>query len=144
MAQRGEQSIPRRRSRGNTGDAGITLQQQMTGRVAPPQTDSYENADYQADVYTEEPLQRSSVVRRNTTDAHPYRPSSTSMQVAPGTGSAARRLSGTRDIPSHQPRYPMPQPSALPPEPVKPRHTMHWLLPVGVGMIAMLLLWVLG
>lgn len=37
------------------------------------------------------------------------------------------------------------RPSRLMPEPEdKPRRNVHWLLPVGVGMVAMLLLWVLG
>ncbi len=148
MAQSGEQSIPRRRSRGNTDEAGMTLQQPMTGRVSPPRTDAYGNTGYQsdADIYDDEPPQRSSTLRRNTTDAPPYRSSKISPQTTSGINTS-RRISGSRDFPMHQPRFPMPPTTPpLPQEPTKTKHksSLHWLMPVGIGMVAMLLLWILG
>lgn len=110
-----------------------------------PRTD----APFGDEDYLDTPRTHTSVVRRDTTQGMlPVRSTSPNTtgsiplrrQAGSGTGTG-----GTRGLPlQRQTRTTMPQ--ARPPqkEAGKVRKRVHWLLPLGVGMIAMLVLWMVG
>ena len=136
--------------------------------TSPHTTDGYRFDEGMIDP----PRSSSSVVRFNTTTKNP-RLTGTQPIPSP-VPPRRQGQGMTRDFPSYQtssqpalrqtrqPRltgsvpqttYPDPQNirqktrSAKPPtrkEEVKPPHRVHWLLPAGVGMIAMLVLWIIG
>src|SRR5579859_322330 len=137
MPQDSEQSQTKRRSRPTTGgqDA-MPLPTYPKARKPSPstQTDSY-SIDEGLDV----PRSNTSAIRLDV-------PQNTQIQRTTGsqpssTPIPSRRQQGTsRNLPSpRQTRQPAPSASS------EGRHKrVHWLLPVGVGMIAMLVLWMIG
>jgi hypothetical protein len=171
MAREGEQPASRRRSREVTGGshdlyASTKYPRPMSQADASPHTDGYRFDEGMIDP------PRSSSIRMTNTSTQPPRYSSsqqTSSRVPP-----RRQMDMTKDLPpqmrqsghtGRQPRLPTMQPqspanyaprTARPttrtaPRPIsvpkineRPRHRVHWLLPAGVGMVAMLALWVIG
>jgi hypothetical protein len=136
----------------------------MSQADTSPHTDGYHFDEGMID-----PPRSSSIRMTNTSTQPPRYPGSqqTSSRVPP-----RRQMDMTKDLPpqmrqsghtGRQPRLPTMQPqspSAYAPRsartttrnvpvsiPVikeKPRHRVHWLLPAGVGMVAMIVLWILG
>ncbi|GCE18837.1 hypothetical protein KDK_26370 [Dictyobacter kobayashii] len=128
----------------------------MSRSDASPHTDGYRFDEGMIDP----PRSSSSVVRFTNTQPPRYPNPQTGTSPVP-----ARRQGMTKDLPpqmrstghtGRQPRLPMqpPQayttsgakttrPSKTPIKEKSPRR-VHWLLPAGVGMVAMLVLWVLG
>ncbi|GCE26602.1 hypothetical protein KDA_20860 [Dictyobacter alpinus] len=168
MAADGEQSASRRRGRGMTGsqDPHTSVYQRPTSRERPmgradasPHTDGYRFDEGMIDP----PRSSSSVVRFTNTQAPRY---SGSQPVNAAVPTRRQGQGMTRDLPpqmrqtghtGRQPRLPVqPPPSyttssttkttrpSKPPVTEKPQRRVHWLLPAGVGMVAMLVLWVLG
>lgn len=134
MPQSGERSQQRRRSRYIEGQGPDPLTYPApNGRMASsPNTDSYE------DEGLDEPRQNTSIIRLdNPTNMQPARTTGSSIQGMPVT---PRRQTQSRDF-SRQQRPLSAQPAY---EQVKSSKNVHWLLPAGIGMVAMLVLWVLG
>lgn len=134
MPQSGERSQPRRRSRYIEGQGPDPLTYPApNGRTgSSPNTDSYE------DEGIDEPRHSTSVIRLdNPTTMQSARITGSSTQGIPVT---PRRQTQSRDFPRQQRPLP-PQPAY---EQVKSSKNVHWLLPLGIGMVAMLVLWVLG
>lgn len=128
------QERPRRRSR-------ITGDGQGPDPLTYPVTDARTDASYNTDDYVDEGLDD----YRPPTSAIRFDNPSTQSRI---TGSSSqgvpvqpRRQTGTREFPRQR---------ALPPQtPLDPARSAsnkrtHWLLPLGVGMVAMLVLWILG
>ena len=166
MAADGEQSASRRRGRGTTSSqaphASVYPQRQanrerpMSRADASPHTDGYRFDEGMIDP----PRSSSSVVRFTNTQTPRYPTSQPVNSTVP-----TRRQGMTRDLPpqmrqtghtGRQPRLPVQPPPVYtttsprstrpskPPVKEKPQRRVHWLLPAGVGMVAMLVLWVLG
>jgi hypothetical protein len=168
MARDGEQPALRRRSRDVTGGShdpyAPRYGRPMSQADTSPHTDGYRFDEGMID-----PPRSSSIRLTNTQTQPPRYPGSqqTSSRVPP-----RRNVDMTKDLPpqmrqsghtGRQPRLPTMQPQSPAnyaprttrtttrnvPRPVsmvkeQPRHRVHWLLPAGVGMVAMLVLWVLG
>jgi hypothetical protein len=145
MSQTGERPQPRRRSRpgigvGNTDDPTPLVYSQpvMGGRPAStPRPDVYPEDDDPWDP----PRQNTSVIRLDNQQNAQTRRSAGMSQTTTGGSGISRRQQTSQDFKVRQPRYPIR--SDTPPS-SKTNKTMHWLLPLGVGMIAMIVLWVLG
>jgi len=138
MTQGGEQSQQKPRARARlTGPEALPLYAKGTGKSSPmPHTDEYAIDRGMVDP----PRPGTSVVRYDmpvTTQAQRTTGSHTGSQSSP-TSVPQRRQTGTRNLPN-APRTTQTVKNA--------KHThknIHWLLPVGVGMLAMLALWVVG
>lgn len=128
-------SHSKRRSRVNTGGIGNTdslLYPTTSGRMTPPTRQGFEEEE---DEYSEPPRQSTSAIRPHNT---PPRITSPQTSAIP-----PRRQQRTRDFPLQRPRTTMQQP--YPPAQQSPiTKNVHWLLPLGVGMVAMLVLWITG
>ncbi|GHO85411.1 FG-GAP repeat domain-containing protein [Dictyobacter formicarum] len=164
MAADGEQSASRRRARGMTGSQTphpSVYQRPMSRADTSPHTDGYRFDEGMIDP----PRSSSSVVRFTNTQPPRYPNTQLGTSAVP-----ARRQGMTKDLPpqmrstghtGRQPRLPMQPPQVYttagarnvgakntrpskPPVKEKPSRRVHWLLPAGVGMVAMLVLWVLG
>lgn len=170
MARDGEQPASRRRSRdvtsGSRDPYAPNYGRPMSRADTSPHTDGYRFDEGMID-----PPRSSSIRLTNTQTQPPRYPGSqmNSSRVPP-----RRNVDMTKDLPpqmrqsghtGRQPRLPTMQPQSTTnnyaPRPARqttrtvprsgpvtikepPRHRVHWLLPAGVGMVAMLVLWVLG
>ncbi len=171
MAREGEQPALRRRSREVTSGSHDPYASKYPRPISQADTSPHTDAYRFDEGMIDPPRSNSSSIRMTNTNTQPPRyPGSlpTSSRVPP-----RRQMDMTKDLPpqmrqsghtGRQPRLPTMQPqspstyasknvrtttrTALGPVPVvikeKPRHHFHWLLPAGVGMVAMLVLWVLG
>lgn len=137
MAQGGEQSQQKRRTRANT----------ESGDPAPllyPKADDKTSSSPNTDGFFED---AGEPPRRNTTVIRLENPQLTQSRTLgpqpPATPIPPRRQQGatTRNLP-RPPRAP--RQSAKGAEQRSIRKNTHWLLPVGLGMLAMLVLWVTG
>ena len=167
MAREGEQPALRRRSRdvmsGNQDAYATNYGRPMSRADTSPHTDGYRFDEGMID-----PPRSSSIRLTNTQPPRPSGSQQNSSRVPP-----RRNVDMTKDLPprmrqsghtGRQPRLPTMQPqspanyaprTARPTTRTVPRpapvlkeqqshHGVHWLLPAGVGMVAMLVLWVLG
>lgn len=140
MTQGGEQSQQKRRSPAKTNTTNTEpkplplYRPEKSGEKPAPQ-----NYDYSIDEgLSEPPLTRSSVVRQRD-----ILQTTQSQRIATGTQSSPsvpqRRQAGQPGL--RPPRQPVTaQPSSMTQR--EKRRNIHWLLPVGIGMLAMLALWV--
>lgn len=132
MAQRGEQSVPRRSNRTNTGDSEPLVSPQPTEKSGPlPRINAYPE-DEAADI----PRQPTSAIRLD----HPRLTTSqriTSSQPLPTMIPPRRQQRREREF--RRP-YNITQPYRQ----VKQRANVHWLLPLGVGVLATIVLWIFG
>ncbi len=132
MAQRGEQSVPKRGSRANTGDSDPLIYSQQTEKSGPlPRTNAYPE-DEAADI----PRQPTSAIRLD----HPQLTTSqriTGSQPSPTMIPPRRQQRREREL--RRP-YNITQPYRQ----VRPRKGVHWLLPLGVGVLATIVLWMFG
>ena len=128
MAQRGEQSVPKRSNRMNTGDSDPLIYSQPTERSGPlPRTNAYPE-DEAVDI----PRQPTSAIRLD-------RPQLTSSQRITGFQPSSPRRQQRRERELRHP-YHITQPYKQ----VKQRRSVHWLLPLAVGVLATIVLWVFG
>jgi hypothetical protein len=131
MPQGGGQSQQKRRTKGmNTGGPEPLLYPSGAERAATgPQTDGYRLDEGLMD---DAPRPHTSVVRLDS-------PQTTqSQRLSPAPAIQRRQPGPTKNAP-RQPRFPGPKPSEN-----QKKSGVHWLLPLGVGMLAMLALWVTG
>ena len=137
MSQRDERSPMKRRSRTNTGEPNALTYPASSGRSNSPL-----DTEYDLDEGLADQRQNTSVIRLDTPPAmQPSRITNSSTQGVPHP--SRRQSGGTREIPrTTQQRLPT-RSQAMPEKPVGNKN-VHWLLPVGIGMVAMLVLWVLG
>ncbi|GAC1431514.1 MAG: hypothetical protein PVS3B3_26600 [Ktedonobacteraceae bacterium] len=141
MSQSGEYPQGRRRV---TGPNALPLTRAVRGNTGP-QTNIHSDED-DDDILDEPGRKNTSVVRYDTSSRLPGPPN------PPTTPPYPRRRSGnTQDLPlqtrQNARRTTSQQfaPSTGGPVRVKkPNTSVHWLLPLGVGMVAMLVLWVFG
>ncbi len=141
MSQGGE-TQPRQRNR-NTGPNALPLTQRPR-RVTGPQTNIH-SADKDDDMFDEPMRSNTSVMR------YPTPPSLPRPNPPPTTPVYQRRQGGTRDLPpsarqsarNTTSQY-LPSTGVAPAKAKKNNTNVHWLLPLGVGMVAMLVLWVFG
>src|SRR5436309_12643796 len=123
MAQRGEQSVPKRSSRANTGDSEPLIYPQPTQKSGPlPRTNAYPE-DEAADI----PRQSTSAIRLD----HPQLTSSqriTGSQPSPTMIPPRRQQRREREL--RRP-YNITQPYKQ----IKQRRSVHWLFPLGVGVL---------
>lgn len=129
------QERPRRRTR-------ITGEGQGPDPLTYPVTNVKTDTSYNTDGYEDEgfddPRPPTSAIRFSNPTTQSSRITGSSTQGIP---QSPRRPTGTREFPRQR---------ALPPqtpyEQARPNTNkrVHWLLPLGVGMVAMLVLWVLG
>jgi hypothetical protein len=131
----GEQSQQRRRATRNTGEAeplNLPIAQKTGKTGARSQTEEYAFDVGMAD----NPRTPTSVV--------PYIQQRTTSPQSPQPPAVPRRQR-TRDLSSRQTRtFEKPVAPAPPPPKKKAQKSVHWLLPLGVGMLAMLALWLIG
>lgn len=139
MPQGGDQPQQKRRSR-TTGSNSAPLSYSSMDRKDRTALDTgYDEDD---DYLEESPRQNASATRYHTTQSQRLPPN-----PHPPTTSIPRRQAGmTRELPLRSMPRPMNTTSQyLGSNPVaKARLNVHWLLPLGVGMVAMLVLWVFG
>ncbi len=140
MSQSDDYPQGRRRTTGS-GPNALSLTQAVRGNTGPKG-----NIHPDEDDFFEEPERRhTSAVRFDTSSRLPSPPN-------PPTTPVQRRRTGTQDLPL-QPRQPArhttsqqfsPSTGASTGRLKKRNSSVHWLLPLGVGMVAMLVLWVFG
>jgi hypothetical protein len=108
-----------------------------SGKINSPDTEGGYPVD---DDFLEPPRQNTSVIRLDSPQSMP--PQRITGSTLQNTPVPVRRQSQTisRDLP-RQTRANGPQ---TPYEKVKAKGNVHWLLPLGIGMICMLVLWMLG
>lgn len=129
------QERPRRRTR-------ITGEGQGPDPLTYPVTNGRTDMSYSTDGYEDEGLDDhrppTSAVRFGNPTTQSSRITGSSTQGIP---QSPRRQTGTREFPRQRAISPQtPYEQARP----NPNKRVHWLLPLGVGMVAMLVLWVLG
>lgn len=130
----GEQSQQKRRTKNITGEPEPLALTPTSGR---PGSES-QTEEYAVDRGMTEPQRSSSSVVRYDNQPVPYMQRVTGSQT-PSTAIPTRRQSQsqrTRNLPRPTRTLEKPPPS--------PRKNVHWLLPLGVGMLAMLALWLIG
>lgn len=121
----GEQSQQQRRTKNTAGAEPLNLPTSpKTGKLSSvPSSGGYAVDEGMTDI-------------RTPTSVVPYLPRTTGSQ-SPSTAAVPRRQ-GTRNLPPRNTRT-----SEQPPRPNQKKN-VHWLLPLGVGMLAMLALWLIG
>ncbi len=145
MSQGGD-SQPRRRST-NIGPNALPLTNQKARVVGESQTNIHP-ADEDDSILDETGHTNTSIVRYGTSQRLPN-------PNPPTTPIATRRPSGagTRELPLPSTPRQAPRPTtsqynpstgATPTKQKKRNSNVHWLLPLGVGMVAMLVLWIFG
>lgn len=132
MAQRSDQPLPKRSSRANTGDPGPLVHPQQSEKSGPlPRPNPYPE-DEGVDVAR----QPTSAIRLD------YPRTTTSQRVTGSQPSPTmippRRQQGRERIP----RYPYI--TTKPYKEIKERRGVHWLFPLGVGVLATIVLWMFG
>ncbi|GAC1390445.1 MAG: hypothetical protein NVS4B11_12470 [Ktedonobacteraceae bacterium] len=138
MSQGGDFPQGRRRV---TGPNALPLTRTTRGNTGP-QTNIHPADDDDDDILDEHVRPNTSAVRYDTSQRVPS-------PNPPTTPVYARRQTGTRDLPP-PPRQPSRNttsqyaPSTGAAKARKRNARVHWLLPLGVGMVAMLVLWVFG
>ncbi len=141
MSQSGEHPQGRRRV---TGPNALPLTQAVRGNTGP--RTNIQPVDDDDDFLDEPGRANTSVVRYKTPSRLPGPPN------PPTTPAYQRRSTGTQDLPQ-QPRQNArrttsqqfaPSTGAVGGRVKKRNSSVHWLLPLGVGMVAMLVLWVFG
>ena len=134
-----EQSQPRR-PRTNTGERETSAGSQYAKTIGKSVDTSTRTDGHAADLF-DLPRQHTSAVRRGE-NPKALVPRATSAQVSP-VPIQTRRQSQQPDMknPPRSPRI-----TTSPPSERKstPRKSIHWLFPAGIGMIAMLVLWMVG
>jgi len=156
MSQGGDSQ--QRRKNANAGPDPLPLTGQKTRAVTGPQTNIHQ-ADDEDSILDEHERSSTSIVRYSTQQRFPSPPTT---PTTPATPINTRRSTGTRDLPlpDRQPTRSLPStarqqsrntttqyaPStgSAAPKGKKRNSTAHWLLPLGVGMVAMLVLWIFG
>jgi hypothetical protein len=143
MPQDGEQSQQKRRTRATTdaqGPAPLVYPNKSEGRSTSSMPLTHTDGYTGDDGLLEPPRPGTSVVRyTNQQGPHPNR--TTSAQPISPSIPLRRQQGTTKNFPERQPRatahhLDMPK--------IQARKSVHWLLPVGIGMLAMLVLWMLG
>lgn len=140
MTQDGEQSpLKRRSSRPNTGGQDpmpLPYPRAMERVTSPNQTDRYSVGE---ETILDLPRPNTSVVRLNTPQS--MQPRTTSSPISAAAIPPRRQQGASRNL-SRTPRTTTQQPPLR--EKSYPQRKIHWLLPTGVGMVAMLVLWMVG
>lgn len=140
MPPSGERPSARRRNRPVTGEQGPEPLTMYPTGSSTGKADA--SSSYIADGYEDEGLDEP---RQNTSAIRFDNPPTQSMRRTTGSSTQnipvpPRRQTGTRELPRQRPTSPQAGSHVS----AKSNKTVHWLLPVGIGMVAMLVLWVLG
>ena len=145
MSQSGE--YPQGRRNRVTGPNALPLTPRTAVRGNTGSQTHIQPVDEDDDEYLDEPGRRNtSVVRYDTGSRLPNSPNPPTSPVYP------RRRTGTQDLPlqsrqsaRHTTSQPFAPTTGAATGRVRKRNSnVHWLLPVGIGMVAMLVLWVFG
>jgi hypothetical protein len=139
MAQRGDNSQVRRSNRPNTGTRNVG-DPIMYPALRRDTTESPIGADesLEDDRTWEEQRPNTAIIRFDTQQSATRRTTGGVRQT--GTNISRRQQVG-RDVTARSTRYTR---ETEPPVMVKKKSNVHWLLPIGVTMVAMVVLWVVG
>ncbi len=130
MSQGGE---PQQRRRSRTTNNPLPPTHTQSRGLTGPQTNIRSDDE---DIWDDPPRQNTSAIRYNTGQRIP--------SPNPPTTPYQRRQSASRELPLRQPPRNTTTQYRSVPSPKAPKRNVHWLLPLGVGMVAMLVLWVFG
>lgn len=146
MPQDGEQPQQKRRTRATTDGQGpnpLLYGNKTDGRTASSTSFTHTDAYSVDDVLGEPPRSGTSVVRY-TNPQGPQSQRTTSAQSITTSIPSRRQQGTTKNFPARTPHPPRVTADHQDTQKAQVRKNAHWLVPVGMGMLAMLVLWMLA